>query len=144
LCGKKFHSYTEGGFRIPWIGTFKPLFYKIEGGEMEFSKKDKTTVNNETHSQNPVGINTLKGPEGSELVDVLSSLSGLPEGTVASEIQHILGASVGEKTASSDPLTLDQLRSAMLTYLEAINEEMTQLEQVKTLEEAKPVSPFYS
>lgn len=113
---------------------------------MEFSKKDKTPVNNETHSQNSVGIKTLKGPEGSELVDVLSSLSGLPEESVASEIQHILGAAVGDSAPNprSEALTLDQLRSAMLTYLEAINEEMTQLEQVKALEEAKPVTPFYS
>jgi hypothetical protein len=53
---------------------------------------------------------------GQALVDALASLSGLPAATMETELSHIL-----ETTGSqSTHLTLEDLRSALLIYLEAL------------------------
>lgn len=61
--------------------------------------------------------------EGTQLLNQLVELSGLPEKEARSEIDAILGhAGVkGEET------TLESLRAAMLSYLEALDAEMSKL-----------------
>lgn len=56
------------------------------------------------------------GPSGEELIQQLVSASGLPEAAVHSELSEICAV------AGQDPgnMTLDQLRAAMLTYLEQL------------------------
>ncbi len=57
---------------------------------------------------------------GQELVETVVSLSGLPELLIRTELNDILDQS--EKC--HDELTLEELRSAMLEYLEKINESV--------------------
>ena len=49
-------------------------------------------------------------------------MTGLPEHYLDSEISQFLGTT----NSSVNDLTLDQLRSVLLNYLETVNEEMTQ------------------
>lgn len=59
-------------------------------------------------------------PAGTELVDAVVSLTDLPEPQVKNELDGIL-----EKAGcQAENLTLDQLRAAMLVYLEQIQMEM--------------------
>ena len=53
---------------------------------------------------------------GQALLDTVASLTGLPEGLVQQELHEILTVA-GENAGS---VTLDQLRQAMLLYLEAL------------------------
>jgi hypothetical protein len=55
-------------------------------------------------------------PGGQELIEQVVSLTGLPESMVEKELHEILDLT-GRNPAS---LTLDELRQAMLLYLEAI------------------------
>ena len=57
--------------------------------------------------------------EGEALVETVITLTGLPEPLVSKELGQILEMS----GHSSQELTLDQLREAMLLYLERIQEE---------------------
>lgn len=58
--------------------------------------------------------------DGPELVRLLTDLTGLDEKDVRSEITTILAAN----DASIDHVTLDQLRQAMITYLEAVKDRV--------------------
>lgn len=60
-------------------------------------------------------------PDGEALISKVVAASGLPQELVSSELQAIV------ETAGHEPesLTLEQLRSAMLAYLESINESVT-------------------
>ena len=58
--------------------------------------------------------------EGPELVKKVVSLTGLPEDLVGRELNQILE----NNGCSSESLTLDQLRDALLTYLETLSAEM--------------------
>ena len=64
--------------------------------------------------------------EGNELVRSIVALTGLPDASVRSELVEIM--SMGGKPASEAPdlssLSLDELRSAMLVYLESIHADM--------------------
>jgi hypothetical protein len=55
-------------------------------------------------------------PGGQELLDTVASLTGLPEGLVQQELHEML-AVAGQNAGN---VTLDQLRQAMLVYLEAL------------------------
>lgn len=54
--------------------------------------------------------------EGSQLIDTLVTLTGLPENVAHDELDQIL-ANVGNG-GSRDELTLNELRQALLLYLE--------------------------
>ena len=58
-------------------------------------------------------------PDGQELIEAVVSLSGLPESLARFELDHIL-ESAGQ---SSQNLTLEQLRFALVAYLEAMNDD---------------------
>lgn len=53
---------------------------------------------------------------GHELIDTVVSLTGLPEGLVQEELGQII-QNAGHSTST---VTLDQLREAMLAYLESV------------------------
>jgi hypothetical protein len=57
-------------------------------------------------------------PNGQELVDAVVALTGLPAQWIGPELAEILD----QNDQSETELTLDQLRSAMLNYLEKMNE----------------------
>ena len=63
-------------------------------------------------------------PEGALVLQEVVQLTGLPKEYVDSEITEFLGTA-GE---SVNNMTLDQLRSVLMNYLETINEEMTRTE----------------
>lgn len=68
------------------------------------------------------------GPgEGNELVRSIVALTGLPDGSIRSELVEIL-AMGKEESSSAQPdlssMSLDDLRSAMLVYLESIHADM--------------------
>jgi hypothetical protein len=56
---------------------------------------------------------------GQALLDTVASLTGLPEGLVQQELQEML--TVAGQSAGS--VTLDELRQAMLLYLEALAQQ---------------------
>lgn len=57
---------------------------------------------------------------GEELIDQLVEFSRLPEDEVKSELDNILQ----QAGCESERLTLDELRAAMLNYLETFQQEM--------------------
>jgi hypothetical protein len=63
-------------------------------------------------------------PGGHELIEKVVTLSGLPEHLAHQELTQILAHSGQE----SGKLTLEELRTAMLTYLEALAEQEEALE----------------
>lgn len=65
----------------------------------------------------PIKPNEADGPA---LVQMLSEITGLQEQDVRSEITTILAAN----GASIENVTLDQLRQAMITYLEAVHDRV--------------------
>ena len=58
--------------------------------------------------------------DGPALIQILSELTGLKVSEVRSEIGTILAAN----GASIENVTLDQLRQAMITYLEAVHDRV--------------------
>jgi hypothetical protein len=56
---------------------------------------------------------------GQELIETVVSLSGLPEMLIRTELNEI----VDQSDRVAQELTLDQLRAAMIHYLEQINED---------------------
>ncbi len=69
--------------------------------------------------------NEVVPAEGDELVRSIVALTGLPDGSVRSELVEILAMN---QESSSQPdlssMSLDDLRSAMLVYLESIHADM--------------------
>jgi hypothetical protein len=67
--------------------------------------------------------------EGDELVRSIVALSGLPDESVRSELQEILEMGSDASSAQEKPnlssMSLDELRAAMLVYLESIHADMT-------------------
>jgi hypothetical protein len=59
---------------------------------------------------------------GSQLIDTLVTLTGLPEPFAHQELDQILSLSGHEASDRAD-LTLDDLRQALITYLEALRPE---------------------
>ena len=64
----------------------------------------------------------LDSAEGAAVLKEVVQMTGLPEEYLDSEITQFLGTA----TSSVNDLTIDQLRSVLLNYLETVNEEMTQ------------------
>lgn len=61
----------------------------------------------------------VSNKKGSELLDTVASLTGLPEELVQNEL-HELIAAAGQNAGN---VTLDQLRQAMLLYLETLAQQ---------------------
>lgn len=76
---------------------------------MDVPKLDKLEVQTETQTEQ----------KGHELIQTLVSLTGLPESLASQEMEQILEMS-GHAPAARTDLTLDELRQAILTYLEAL------------------------
>jgi fructose-1-phosphate kinase PfkB-like protein len=68
---------------------------------------------------NKAGQESTEALTGYALTDTVASLTGLPEGLVQQELHELL------ETAGQDngSVTLDQLRQAMLLYLEALAQQ---------------------
>ena len=60
--------------------------------------------------------------DGAAVIQEIVQMTGLPEDYLDSEISQLLGTP-GE---SVNHMTLDELRTVLLNYLETVNEEMTQ------------------
>lgn len=58
-------------------------------------------------------------PKGLQLIETVITLTGLPESLAHQELDHILEMS-GRGPGTRTDLTLDQLREALLSYLEAL------------------------
>jgi hypothetical protein len=67
--------------------------------------------------------------EGQELIETVVSLTGLPAPLMQKELQTIL-ETAGQNTSD---LTLDDLRAAMLTYLESLQAELDCADQLTSL-----------
>ena len=61
-----------------------------------------------------------KESKGEELLETIAALTGLPDEAVREELNKI----VAEAGHNDEELTMDQLRSAMLGYLETLSAEM--------------------
>lgn len=60
--------------------------------------------------------------KGAQLLEAVVSLSGLEHSDAQDQLMRILdGQSSAQATVAADSLTLDQLRAAMLDYLEQMN-----------------------
>jgi hypothetical protein len=57
--------------------------------------------------------------DGEKLIETLVTLTGLPENLAHQELDQILDMS-GHSSESRTTLTMDELRAALLTYLEAL------------------------
>lgn len=66
--------------------------------------------------------------EGDDLVRSIVALSGLPDQSIRSELRDILAMnqsdSSEQKTPDLSKMSLDELRAAMLVYLESIHADM--------------------
>jgi hypothetical protein len=64
--------------------------------------------------------------EGNELVRSLVALTGLPDGSLRSELSEILSLNQDASAPAPDlsAMSLEDLRSAMLVYLESIHADM--------------------
>jgi hypothetical protein len=71
-------------------------------------------------------VSMLPGPQGDDLIRSISAITGLGEDSVKSEVAEMLTLS-GQPDQSEDlsKLSLEQLRAAMLVYLETINADMS-------------------
>lgn len=61
-------------------------------------------------------------PSGAAVIQEVGQMTGLPQDYLNSEISELLGTAGN----TVNNLTLDQLRSVLMNYLETLNEEMTQ------------------
>ncbi len=113
---------------------------------MEFLKKKEI---NETHlrvlnSQDlneraPSALVLAEGPlEGQNLVKTVAELTELPAPWIQQEMNQLLGASGHE----SESLTLEQLRAAMLEYLEMVQKSMeSEFAQAESASDPSKVDP---
>lgn len=63
-------------------------------------------------------------PDGQELLKILVSLTGLPEEWILKEIDHIM-TGMGRNPRE---MTIDDLREALVTYLNSIHTELSHSE----------------
>ena len=61
----------------------------------------------------------VSNKKGTELLDTVATLTGLPEDLVQNELQELVAAA-GQDAGE---VTLDQLRQAMLLYLETLAQQ---------------------
>jgi hypothetical protein len=69
-------------------------------------------------------------PDGAAVLQEVVQMTGLPEDVLGREIAQLLGTP-GEGVSQ---LTLDQLRSVLLSYLDTINDEMSESDPSPTPE----------
>lgn len=69
----------------------------------------------EARQQVPCG----RDPKGLQLIETVINLTGLPESLAHQELDHILKMS-GRGSGTRTELTLDELREALLAYLDAL------------------------
>jgi hypothetical protein len=80
---------------------------------MDVSKREARKMENQTVAPN------MEELEGEDLIQTLVSLTGLPEGMANDEMDQILQLSGHQPEKRSD-ITLDELRAALIAYLEAL------------------------
>jgi hypothetical protein len=101
-------------------GFGKPISKDLgdqHGGKME-KEHGRSQLNLVAPKNGPSAVPA----EGAAVLKEVVQMTGLPEEYLDSEITQFLGTA----TESVNDLTLDQLRSVLLNYLETVNEEMTQ------------------
>ena len=96
------------------------------GGDMEvLSAKNLRVVSSENENGSvPSSRPDGEGVEhlaGTRLIQTVATLSELPEHLAYQELQHILEGQI------SDDLTLDQLRAAMIAYLNELDQMQASL-----------------
>lgn len=64
--------------------------------------------------------------EGEDLIQTLVSLTGLPEALANEEVNQILELSGHQPETKRSDLTLDELRAALIAYLETLEPEFPQ------------------
>jgi hypothetical protein len=101
---KNFSRNLDGAAAVPVasVASVAP----VAPVAMEESEAMSTSANSVTHSL-----------EGSQLIDTLVNLTGLPEPVAHNELDEILALTGRDGGARTD-LTLDELREALLVYLE--------------------------
>jgi hypothetical protein len=67
-------------------------------------------------------------PDGAAVLQEVVQMTGLPEDVLGPQIAQLLGTP-GEGVSQ---LTLDQLRSVLLSYLETVNDEMIESESAQS------------
>lgn len=77
----------------------------------------------EVLKQNGLQINSESEPKGEELLQTLVNLTGLPEEFAQKELHEILDSS-GESPESRADITLEELRAALIRYLETMDPEL--------------------
>jgi len=70
--------------------------------------------------------NENNATQGNDLVRSIVAITGLPDSSIRSELVEILAMKAQSPAATPDlsSMSLDDLRSAMLVYLESINADM--------------------
>jgi hypothetical protein len=76
-------------------------------------------------------VSNREGPDGSQLIDVLVSLTGIPAPLMQQELEKILQFTGRE----AENLTLDELRSALASYLENVQNDLFTEESCRVLAE---------
>jgi hypothetical protein len=92
---------------------------------MEVSQ-DQALVQDVTKAGSPnLSEGSSEDPSGHELIRSLSAIAGLGEESVKSQVAEMLSVS-GQQASGNDfsGLSLEQLRAAMLVYLETLNADM--------------------
>jgi hypothetical protein len=107
--------FNAGGYLIrewaaPWISGAE-----FTGGTME--------------KEQGGSIKTVQ-PDGAAVLQEVVQMTGLPEDILGPQIAQLLGTP-GEGVSQ---LTLDQLRSVLLSYLETVNDEMIESESAQSSE----------
>ena len=70
-------------------------------------------------------VSNLEKPAGQDLLQTVVNLTGLPENLISKELDEILEMSDASASKGKEALTLEDLRAAMLAYLESIGPELT-------------------
>jgi hypothetical protein len=96
--------------------------YLTSGGEMDVSNLESTQLRVATETVSPLKPESGIDLGGEKLLNTVASLTGLPAPLVHEELGQILELS-GQDSAN---LTLEELRSAMLAYLEKIQDSMVE------------------
>ena len=71
-------------------------------------------------------------PKGTELIQTLVDLTGLPEAFVHQELEDILSTTSAAETTKSE-LTLDELRAALIEYLEKCQAELDPTDSISPI-----------
>lgn len=86
---------------------------------MDVSKREARIIQMSSDMPNMNVENHGESLEGENLIQTLVALTGLPEGMANAEMNQILELSGHEPEKRAD-ITLDELRAALIAYLEAL------------------------